>query len=425
MKRAFFTIAVIAVGLFTGYTCWIGYLFINGGWCANADMLVWLIARGEVEQAEKLLRWNPRLVDPMDPPERRPLHVACEMQQLGSAKLLIRYGADLNRRDQHVRTPLHNAVQTGNVAIVRLLLENGAEVDLEDDSKLTPLHNAVREGTPELVSLLLDKGARLDYRHAHSGRSPLHFASCGGNLKVVEMLAARGANACAVSIDGHSAVYDAIRGEHYETAEFLLAKGAPLDFVSAAGLGEEKFVSAALDGLKAVDAPLQRMPHIVRPSADGKGAAMHVAACGGRTAVVRLLLDAGVAVHGSEGWGNPLHDAVQRNREGVVRLLLARGADINAKNQHGKSPLYVAAYHRQHAMARLLLKMGADINQANSDGETVVYYLAAPVEEDLPMLEMVLKAGANPNVRCNGMTPLQRAVNRTAIEKILRQFGAK
>jgi ankyrin repeat protein len=42
------------------------------------------------------------------------------------------------------------------------------------------------------------------------------------------------------------------------------------------------------------------------------------------------------------------------------------------------------------------------------------------------MVELLLKSGADPNARSiNGGTPLQRAVNRTEIENMLRRFGAK
>jgi len=77
-------------------------------------------------------------------------------------------------------------------------------------------------------------------------------------------------------------------------------------------------------------------------------------------------------------------------------------------------------------MVRFLLENGANINQTDNHGETVLHYAAAPVEEDLEMLELLLKSGADPNARAkDGSTPLNRAMNETRIENMLRRFGAK
>ena len=57
---------------------------------------------------------------------------------------------------------------------------------------------------------------------------------------------------------------------------------------------------------------------------------------------VRLLLDRGVPINGSNNAGaTALHAAVGRG-DSLVRLLAERGADLNAKNKGGLTPLDIA-----------------------------------------------------------------------------------
>ena len=57
----------------------------------------------------------------------------------------------------------------------------------------------------------------------------------------------------------------------------------------------------------------------------------------------------------------------------VVELLLAHQADVNVKDNTGKTPLHVAAAGSEYGfqeIVELLLANGADINVKNNDGKT-------------------------------------------------------
>src|SRR5262249_13586419 len=158
---------------------------------------------------------------------------------------------------------------------------------------------------------------------------------------------------------------------------FLRDKGAKLDFVSAAALGEEAHFRKGLP----------------RTDKEAKQLALLAACKSGKANIVSLLLDNGVPVNGIQESGtvSPLHHASRCNQLDVARLLIKHGADPNARNRQGSGPLYEAVYHGHHQMVRLLLEKGANPNRPNIHGETVVHYLAAPVDEDLEMLELLLK----------------------------------
>lgn len=63
----------------------------------------------------------------------------------GPLRLLLRYGADPNRRGAHGETPMQYAALSGRLEIVNLLLEAGGQLDPVDDSGNTVLHAAVNE----------------------------------------------------------------------------------------------------------------------------------------------------------------------------------------------------------------------------------------------------------------------------------------
>jgi ankyrin repeat protein len=85
-----------------------------------------------------------------------PLHEAARKGDLREAKKLIKSGADLTARDEHLRsTPLAWAAKYGQLRMVKFLLKRGAPKSLPDDpSWATPLAWAIRRGHDEIARLL-------------------------------------------------------------------------------------------------------------------------------------------------------------------------------------------------------------------------------------------------------------------------------
>ena len=93
---------------------------------------------------------------------------------------------------------------------------------------------------------------------------------------------------------------------------------------------------------------------------------LHIAAAGGRTAVVKRLLDAKAspAVTTTTG-ATPLHFAATAGNLDIVVALLDRGADVNAKEpQWGQTPLMFAAAAGRTDIVKALITRGADMSVA-------------------------------------------------------------
>jgi ankyrin repeat protein len=60
-----------------------------------------------------------------------------------------------------------------------------------------------------------------------------------------------------------------------------------------------------------------------------------------------------------KGGYTPLHDSVLFHQEKVAELLIAKGANVNAKDDHGRTPLYYASSRKLDAIADMLRARGA------------------------------------------------------------------
>lgn len=88
--------------------------------------------------------------------------------------------------------------------------------------------------------------------------------------------------------------------------------------------------------------------------------------------------------------------AARANDAQAVRRFLEAGADPAALNAHNFTALHCAAMGRALEAAKLLIAAGAPLELA-PEGRTPLY-LAAEFAHDLPLVDALLEAGANPDV---------------------------
>ena|ERR1041385_5343114 len=116
-----------------------------------------------------------------------PLHFACFFRQEGSARQLLKAGAEpaaIARNNMKVQ-PLHSAAAARQRHIVEMLLHAGAPVNAKQQGGWTALHAAAQHGDRETAELLLEYGA--DPAQANDeGKTPLDLA--GPHPELLSML---------------------------------------------------------------------------------------------------------------------------------------------------------------------------------------------------------------------------------------------
>lgn len=153
--------------------------------------------------------------------------------------------------------------------------------------------------------------------------------------------------------------------------------------------------------------------------------ALHLAAAGGYTPVVGILLDAGADVDAVNGIGQTaLHNAAWEGHTDTVALLLKRGAQADIQSQDG-APLFCAAIAGHADIANLLLAAGAEPNAQGGDGERPLH--GAAEGGNVEVIQSLLKRGADPNATSSRGTPLSIAARQghAGACRVLLRAGAR
>ena len=104
--------------------------------------------------------------------------------------------------------------------------------------------------------------------------------------------------------------------------------------------------------------------------------ALHLAAVGGKLAMVKTVIKAGACVNGATSVGTgALHAACFEGNCAIVETLVAAGAHVNAVDAHGATCLMAAASSDDVNLLAYLIRHGADVNAVDEDGRSVLIYV--------------------------------------------------
>ena len=337
------------------------------------------------------------------------LHWAAHWDDLGTADVLIRAGAEVNAANDYRVTPLSPACTNANAAMVEKLLEAGAEANPALSAGETALMTCARTGSVEAVRSLLARGADVDAKETESGQTALMWAAAQRHPDVVQLLIERGADVHARSKGGFTPMLFAARVGDTDSARILLAAGVDVN-----------------DGLPVTqgattDAPAGSLNPLLMASASGQ------------EEFAIFLLNNGADPNAWDGGSAAIHYALLRgfanaipranyvaflfrpNMGELVKALLAHGADPNVRfvrgklrngfgNAAGATPFLLATSTMDTELMRLLVANGADPLLATNANVTPLMLVAG-----------INRGNSRPEDTLNGFQDAMEAV-RLAIE---------
>src|SRR5690242_16939201 len=206
-----------------------------------------------------------------------------------------------------------DAIKQGNrYEVERQLIVDPSLIHVREDD-LSPIMIAAYNHQPEIASFLADKTVALTIFEA---------AATGKINNILRLLARDPQLVNAYAEDGFQLLGLASYFGHFESAEYLVKAGAPVN-------------SPSRNDLKAT--PLQS------------------AAAAGHAKIVEMLIKYRANTNVQEQGGyTPLHAAAQNGDPATIRALLYGGADLTLRSDNGKTPLDLALEAGHGAAAELL-----------------------------------------------------------------------
>jgi len=332
-----------------------------------------------------------------------------------AVRSLLKDKAAVNAAEADGMTALHWASQGNDLEMARVLI--GAKADVKAASRygITPLWLAATNGSSSMTELLLNAGADVKAR-LPKGETILMAAARTGDAATVKLLLKRGADANAKEETlGETALMWAAADNHPEAIAALIEAGADKNARSTVlTLAPFQWVTSGM-----VSTTLPR----------GGWTALMYAARQNAMGAARALADNGADLNARDPDGtSALVFAIINAHFDLAAMLAGKGADPNVADESGMAALYAAVDMHTlgpmisrpapklvdeidaAGMVKVLLEHGANPNQRlkkpvlgrHHDGgdaslaEGTTALIRAAKGNDLPVMKMLLEAGASP-----------------------------
>ena len=316
---------------------------------------------------------------------------AAEAGDRTAALQLLSDGGDVNALDPAGTTPVMWAAYHGDLELVRALIHAGADVTLMNEFGTSALAEAALIGSAPIVAALLDAGADPNARNPE-GETALMVVARNGNVEAAEALLDADADINATEAwGGQTALMWASARSQVGMVRFLAERGADLDARGVIRQWDRKTITEP------------------RPKDMNKGGftPLLYAAREGCIECARHLLAAGADPDLADPERvTPLNMALLNLHYDFAAYMIEAGADIDKWDLFGRSPLYMAT----DTNTLPVMGNGAMVVIPSEDAHTA-----------FDVAQMLLEAGADPNIRLKRRPPYRNVPQDRGGDTILSQ----
>ncbi len=359
--------------------------------------------------------------------------MACSPKWL---KLLMSAGAAKNQKSANLgnQSLLQAAARCPGSESVKFLIQRKAYLESKDVSKSTPLMSAVNFGRLENARALIKAGARMEYRHGQEKTDTLTVAIANNDPAMVKLLL----NSLHRVRPYTDRIYRKLTGSKSQAGKkqeeshaieiFKLLRKRKLSLTPV-----KEYTCQAFS----FEPSLARywIDNIWKMRGWKLGAYRHkygtsMLQCTRQKEDMKWLLGRG-------RWDvSPLPLFADREDLEEVRSLLESGYDVNGRDNHGRSALfYTGRKNFNHRITDLLIEKGASVNLRDNKGDTIYSTSLNSIKTNPDYVEKLLKAGFDPRIKngqgktaidmareeCRG--PLRRSYSSEFLENCVKSLS--
>jgi len=369
------------------------------------------------------------------PKALEPLHLAVKEGDRFKVESQLAHGADCNQAVRHGLTPLHIAASVGVMDVADALVKAGAHVDATCEKGLTPIYFAIQTGNPNIVGFFINKGANLFHKN-EDGHTPLHWACCAPHpglvgpvrTKMVQLLISQGGDLMARNNAGKTPRDLAVENQLEELVSAIdrhMGTSSPTPLKSfeqspgqhSSGATQEQSAFKPFLGTQLSTMPkdLSELLAAVKEGEPDK--------------IKRQIVQGADINETTVGGIAPIHITAITGVMSGTDLLLSLGANVDDTCDHNLTPLFLAVHANNVNMVGYLKSRGANLNHRDELGRTALHWAAAAPTERLggqnrpKMVEFLLNHGADPSIQDNdGQTALNLA-QAAGVEEVVSMLG--
>uniref|UniRef100_A0A673MAW3 Fibronectin type 3 and ankyrin repeat domains 1 protein-like n=1 Tax=Sinocyclocheilus rhinocerous TaxID=307959 RepID=A0A673MAW3_9TELE len=183
-------------------------------------------------------------VDVPDKLDFTPLMVAVMKGFTSGVQLLVRHGADVNKKTNSGKDSLMLACFHGHLDVVQFLRSCGASLSSRDGSGCCALHWAAAGGHLPVLHHLMQDGCEVDVRDDATWTPLMIVSVMTGDTAVASLLITAGADVNVQDRDGKTPLMVAVLNNYEHLVKILLDRGADPNIQNQAGINAVQMARA-------------------------------------------------------------------------------------------------------------------------------------------------------------------------------------